>query len=212
MPERKDIESRDRPEVQERGIALEDLVEAMTLGRPATGQAAEPATAEHVAGPLLVGECVDATHPTLRGRVLVRIVDTAGEATERWLPTLYRLPVREADRVLLALPGNWEEAVVIGVIDGFARRPEAPTREGVSLVLAADECLRVKGEDGTSLVEVRQDEEGPVVRLLQPRVDVEVPGAFRVRADEIRLEARKGSVELQATHDVVVRGEIIRLN
>ena len=138
--------------------------------------------------------------------------DEAGESAERWLPTLYRLPVREADRVLVAWAANWDEPVVIGVIDGFARRPEVPAREGASLTLAADECLRVRSQDGAELVEVRQEEEGPVVRLLEPGVDVEVPGAFRVRADAIRLEARKGAVEVEATDDVIVRGEIVRLN
>ena len=208
----KEIGSQENSELEERGVALEDLVESISPDHQATARMDMAEVAVRAGGPLLVGECVDASHPTLRGRVLVRVDDKAGKTMERWLPTLYRLPVREADRVLLAVPGNWDEAVVIGVIDGFARRPEVPAREGASLTLAADECLRVRSQDGVDLVEVRQEEEGPVVRLLEPGVDVEVPGAFRVRADTIRLEARKGAVEVEATDDVIVRGEIIRLN
>jgi len=53
----------------------------------------------------LVGVCVDDRHPSLAGRVLVRIADGAGER-ERWLATLAHLPVRCEDRVLLLQPGN----------------------------------------------------------------------------------------------------------
>lgn len=212
MRETKEIGSQEDFEVEERGVALEDLVESVSVDRTATGRRDVAEVAARAGGGLLVGECVNATHPTLRGRVRVRIEDETGESAERWLPTLYRLPVREADRVLVARAANWDEPVVIGVIDGFARRPEVPAREGASLTLAADECLRVRSQDGAELVEIRQEEEGPVVRLLEPGVDVEVPGAFRVRADAIRLEARKGAVEVEATDDVIVRGEIVRLN
>lgn len=213
MRERESGGAGHRSEARAQGVGLDELVEATSSLDPGSAaRAVLPAVAGLIGDALLVGECVDATHPTLRGRVRVRVEDTTGEVTEGWLPTLYRLPVRVADRVLVARPGNWDEAVVIGVLDGFARRPEMPLREGASLELATDECLRIRSEDGTDLVEVRQEEEGPVVRLLEPGVDVEVPGSFRVRADRIRLEARKGPVEVEATDDVIVRGEIIRLN
>jgi hypothetical protein len=161
---------------------------------------------------LLMGECIDAAHPTLRGRILVRWSGSGGDPMERWLPTLYRLPVREGDRVLLARVGNLAEAVVLGVLDGFARRPEPALQEVATLQLAADECVTVRSRDGSELLQIRQEEGGPVVRLLQSDLDLELPGALRLKAEDIRLEARQGRIELSATDDVIVRGEIIRLN
>lgn len=182
---------------------LEDLLQATSI----RGSHEAPA-----ADVLLMGECIDAVHPTLRGRILVRWSISGGGSMERWLPTLYRLPVREGDRVLLARVGNLDEAVVLGVMDGFSRRPEPALREVATLELASDECVTIRSTDGSELVQVRQGEQGPVVRLLQSDVDLELPGSLRLKAEDIRLEARQGRVELSATDDVIVRGEIIRLN
>lgn len=209
MEQRNPVTATEGSQDEQAITALEALLRATSVRAPE--QPAPSGTAD-AGEAVLMGECVDAVHPTLRGRVLVRWNGPDGAANERWLPTLYRLSVRAADRVLLARVGNWDEHVVIGVIDGFARRPEAPRREGASLELALDEALMIRGADGVELVEIRQEERGPVVKLLQSDVDLELPGALRLRAEDIRLEARQGRVELSATDDVVVRGEIIRLN
>lgn len=160
----------------------------------------------------LVGECVDVNHPTLRGRVLVRWMTVEGEPRTRWLPTLQNLPVRPKDRLLLTHPDNWDEMVVTGVIDGFARRPEIQRRTAGRLELERDEALRVTGRDGQELVEVFQTDDGPVVRVLNTHTGVEIPGKLRLAADSIELEAGAGPIKIKASDDVIVNGEMIHLN
>jgi len=160
----------------------------------------------------MVGECLDTQHPTLQGRVLIRWHETTGANSEQWVPTLQGLPVRVADRVLLLRPANWPEPVVIGVVDGFTRRPEMAKTPAAAIELKNDESLQVTSQDGVPLVEVSHGETGPVVRLLQSDVDVELPGKLRINAASIELEARKGAVDISATDDVLIKGETINLN
>ncbi len=160
----------------------------------------------------LVGEVVDAKHPTLRGRVRVRYQDLEGQTFEKWLPTLHGLPVRVADRVLMTRASNWPEHVVTGVIDGFAARPEVERETKAAIELLRDERVRVQAADGTPLLEMFQGEEGPVVRLLSENVDLELSGSLRVRAQSIELEATRGQARIKASDDVVVKGEVVHLN
>ncbi|MGH7304846.1 MAG: hypothetical protein ACRELZ_16290 [Candidatus Rokuibacteriota bacterium] len=160
----------------------------------------------------IVGECLRTDHPTLTGRALVRIPESGGSAVELWLPTLMGLAVRPADRVLVLVPANHAEAVVVGVLDGFALRPEPRRETSASIALQPDERLVVTAANGQELLEIHLSNKGPVVRLLQPDVDVDVPGELRVRAKAVRLEAKTGAVEVRAQDDVVLRGETIKLN
>jgi hypothetical protein len=190
------------PAIEERelpGTALDEL-------------AAPPAEAPSPSEAMLIGECIDARHPTLIGRALIRIPRPGAAASERWVPTLMNLPVREGDRVLLARPGNFAEPVVVGVLDGFTSRPEPARVPAATRSLAVDEVVRFEGPRGEPLVEIGPGERGPVVRLLSPTIDVETPGAVRVRADSIELHARQGPIHLQAQEDVVLQGEAIHLN
>jgi hypothetical protein len=160
----------------------------------------------------LVGEVVDARHPTLRGRVRVRWQDLEGHTFEKWLATLQSLPVRVADRVLMIRAANWPEPVVTGVIDGFARRPEAERGTAAHLELSRDEAVRVRSASGEDLVEVFEDEHGPVIRLLRDDVDLDLQGKLRVRAKSIELQATEGEARVRASGDVLLEGETIRLN
>jgi hypothetical protein len=172
----------------------------------------DPAGREGLEGEGLVAECLDDRHPTLTGRVLVEWSTPDGDERERWVPVLQGLSIRVADRVLLMRPANFEEPVVTGVLDGFTQRP-APSREAsASVEIKRDEAVRVCGEDGEELIEMYQGEAGPVVRLLQEDVDLELPGAFRLKASRIELEAARESVDVTARDDVNVDGEIINLN
>ena len=159
-----------------------------------------------------VGDCLDARHPTLRGRVLVRWIDALGAVRERWLPALHGLAVRQTDRVLAQQPSNWPEPVVMGVIDGYVARPEV-LRDGVAtLALKSDETIRVTTTDGQPLLELHGSDQGPVVRLLSQDAKIEVPGQLELSARSIALHAREGAVEIKASDDVTVQGEVIRLN
>jgi len=191
------------------GIALEE----MKVGRDEkTQRGAVIATLGGAArSHLEVVECVDARHPVLSGRVRVQRPGRRGEPAF-WIPTLYRLPVREGDRLLVAHAENWDEPVGVGVIDGFARRPEPAAADVAVLELKADECLRVRAENGTELLELGLTDSGPVVKLLTPDVNVELSGSFNLQADSIHLRSRRGAVELESPVDIVVKGEVIRLN
>lgn len=189
---------------KEPGSSLEEMLE--TAER--TPSVLQPAGAtEH-----LVGEVVDDQHPSLRGRVRVRWTDLEGQTFEKWLATLMGLPVRVADRVLLTQPANYPERVVTGVLDGFARRPEMEKEEAASLELKRDEAVRVRSQSGEALIEVYEDDAGPVIKLLHEDVNLEIPGKMRVRAHSIELEATRGQARIEASDDVVVRGEVVHLN
>lgn len=195
-----------RPVEELQASPLEEMLEE------ASPALAEPLLRASGVTTSLVGEVVDARHPSLRGRVRVRWSDLEGQLFEKWLPALQGLPVRVSDRVLLTQPSNWPEYVVTGVIDGFARRPEVDREEKASLELKRDEALRVKSQSGEDLLELFDTETGPVVRLLGPDVDLDLPGKLRIRAGSIELEAKRGQARITASDDVVVRGETVHLN
>jgi hypothetical protein len=160
----------------------------------------------------MVGECLRTDHPTLNGRALVRIPAAGTPDVEVWLPTLQGLAVRPGDRLIVVNPSNHPEAVVVGVLDGFALRPEPRRETAATITLQPDERVLVTAASGQDLLEVHLTGTGPVVRLLQPDVDLDIPGDLRVRAKAVRLEARMGKVELEAHDDVVLRGENVKLN
>jgi hypothetical protein len=122
--------------------------------------------------------------------------------------------------VLLIRPDNsaaWGEEVgdqwiVTGVVDGFAKRPELDKREVARIELQPDESVRVVSREGQALLELAHDQHGPIVRLLEPDVRVELAGKLAIKAEQIELEATQGEVSIKASADVVVRGEVVRLN
>lgn len=179
---------------------------------PELAPAPQLAPALQGGGAPLVGECLDPRHPTLMGRALVRWADAAGGVVERWLPTLLGVTVRAADRVLLLSPASWAEPLIVGVVDGFATRPEPTRAAGAAITLRPDETVRILTDDNACLLEVYRGDSGPVVRLLQPDVEVELAGSLRLSAKSIALQARQGEVKVQASGDVAVQGERIHLN
>lgn len=160
-------------------------------------------------GAVLVGEVQDCEHPTLTGRAQVVV---AGSKQATWVPVLRGLVVRSGDRVLLARPDNMIEAVVIGVLDGFSRRNDAPRTSAANIILQSEEVVTISTADGTRLVELAGSATGPVVRILQPDLDVELSGRVRVKAASLELIATRGEVKIEAADDVVVKGENVHLN
>jgi hypothetical protein len=162
-------------------------------------------------GACLTGVCIDERHPSVVGRVRIRwkMAETVGDA---WLPALQSVVVRTGDRVLLSQPLNEPEPIVVGVIDGFAHRPSAPRNSAAQLVLRDDEVMRVEDARGRPLLELRAAEGGPVVRLVRNHVAIEVDGKLAFSAAAIRLEARQGTIEIEAADDVCVKGEVVHLN
>lgn len=160
----------------------------------------------------LVGECVDERHPTLSGRVLLRWKSGDQLLVEKWVPCLQGVTVRKGDRVLVQKITNWPEPIVIGVVDGFANRPDHLHRSGPSISLKGDESLRIDSQEGQPLVEIFQEEQGPVVRLLSADVNLDLAGHLKINAESIEFAAHTGDVKITASDDVTVKGEMINLN
>lgn len=159
----------------------------------------------------LVGRCIASEHPTLMGRARIRW--RLGDVeSERWLPMLHGVSIRENDRVMIEWPVNSDEAIVVGVVDGYKKRPDKVYIEGASLSLQKDESITVKNDAGETLLKLYQDESGPVVRLLKENANLDMPGKLRIRAKDIAFTATQGQVKISATEDVIVNGEMVKLN
>lgn len=157
--------------------------------------------------------CVDDRHPTLVGRVKVvwRPTPDADEE-ERWVATLQSTVVREGDRVLLVHPAHSDEPVVVGVVDGFRRRAEPDPTRHPTVELPEDEALRVVDRAGRPLVEIRAGHAGAELRLVDEDVALRVGGRFRIEAGAIEMRASAGGVDVEASDDVRIRGEVVKLN
>lgn len=166
----------------------------------------ESATSSRAVRPT-VATCVDHEHPTLLGRVRVQLDDS-----KRWVPVLRGLVVRTGDRVLLSHPDNHDEPIVTGILDGLAPRPDAPSREAVSITLHADERVRIADEAGNPLLDLHRDADGPRLVLLQHDLRIAVAGELRLEGERVTIRATAGEAHLEATDDVVIEGEHIHLN
>jgi hypothetical protein len=199
MRMREDLDSIAVP--QDQGTTVDEIIAAI-----------EPSLQMQNAHAALVGDCVDAKHPTLTGRVRVAWQDSEGRTQSQWLACLQGLTVRKEDRVLMQHAANWPEPVVVGVVDGFAMRPEAQYLSGPQITLEKDEVVRIATRDGQPLLEICQDDAGPVVRLLHDDVNLDVKGRFRISARNIVLDAKQGGIVIKAQDDITVDGEMIKLN
>lgn len=164
----------------------------------------------------LVGEVLDTHNPDCRGRVLVRWASNIGEACQHWLAVARGSAPRRGDRVLLHQPANWPEMLVTSVIEGLPsaqsnveESQEEPRR---IIELEHEEKLWITGADGQPLIEVYASTQGPVVRLMNQDVDLEIPGKLRLRAETLELEGGRGGIDIRTEADTVVRGRYIRLN
>lgn len=169
----------------------------------------------HRADDSFVAECTDTRHPTLTGRVQIAWQDESGQPRTLWAPVLAHLSLRASDRVLVLRPRSFPEPLVVGVVavdDGRGARPEPLTVRDAVLEVKPGKKLQIILEDGTPLVEVTHEGEGPVVRVMSATTQLELPGHLQITADEIVLRARQGQVKIAATDDVVVTGQKIRLN
>ena len=175
------------------------LVDLIAAGTPAPGPGPVP----------LIGICIDDRHPSLHGRVLVRM-HLAGHEREAWLATLANLPVRREDRVLVIQPANWPEGLVVGVVDGMHPR-RAPAQAAAVVTLKADEALEIRDAQGAMLLAIEPGPTGPVLRLGKRDQRIDVDGTLAIAADTIAFTRRSG-MTLQAGGDVVVTGEQITLN
>jgi len=159
-----------------------------------------------------IAVCTEERHPTLTGRIRARCEDARGCVHESWVVTLSGLSVRILDQVLVLKLPKQPDPIVIGVVDGFNRRPEAPKLVAQSLDMKRDEALQINANNGQPLLHITGNQQGPVIRLLQADTQVELPGNLRISAGAIELRARAGAVRIDASDDVEIVGEAIHLN
>jgi hypothetical protein len=162
-----------------------------------------------------VASCTEVKHPSLHGRVKIRrerSADADAGDRERWVPVLHGLSIRVGDRLFVQHVDGHPDPIVIGVIDGFLPRPAPPPEPGPRLVLQRDESVRVESPDGDALLEILQNEHGPIVRLLAGATQLELPGKLTITAAELELRASSGSARIEATDEVRLTGEVIHLN
>lgn len=183
---------------EEAGAGVAALLERVAIAEPA--QAAP--------GGLALAEVLAAEHPTLSQRARVRLPGGA----ERWALVLAGVALRAGDRVLVASVAGCEEPVVTGVVDGFARRPERPARAAAALRLRPDEVVVVEAPDGAPLAELSARDGAVHLRLLGSGTSLASDGPLRLSGEAVTIEARRGDVTLEASDDVRVRGEVIKLN
>jgi hypothetical protein len=160
----------------------------------------------------VVATCTEQRHPILTGRIRARCKNAHGRVVESWAATLNGLSVRVADRVLVLKLPEELDPIVVGVVDGFSRRPEVPKLIAQVIEMKRDETLQVQAENGQPLLQITRNEQGPMIRLLQADTQVELPGKLCIAAGAIELRARAGAVRIDASDDVEIVGETIHLN
>ena len=174
------------------------------------------AVARQAPGGQLLCEVLDTHHPHLPGRVGVAWHNPDGTRLERWVSIVSGLHLCRGDQVLMLKPANTSSWVITqkltSAIAADNQRDTPSDANARTLRLERGEVVRVATADGEMLLEVASEREGPVVRLVQPQIDLEVAGRFRVRAETIELEASEGGVDVRTSGEVVMRGRPIRLN
>ena len=188
--------------------SFRQLLEACKLSEPTPIQQAPTVSSS------IVGEVIDTHHPDLGGFVCVRWMTQTGESSERWLRRVRGPMPRKGDRVLLEQPLNWPEKLITAVLeDPSCGKPVVDNIETAQkLELQPNQCVSIMDAHRNPVVEIYSSSQGPVVRLMNENVNLEIPGKLRFQADTIELEAGRGGVDIRTDADTVVRSRFIRLN
>lgn len=167
--------------------------------------------------PTLIGTCVDDSHPELDGFYEVEYLGEGGECIRSWLVSLRGVRPKLRDSVLLSQPQNHPEPIVIGVIGFFGgvepeTKPSFEVRENNIVVLNGNEPIQVVTHDGRKLVEIGKSLNGPTIRICQNDASINLPGSLSISAGELKLQSHTGDVQINADKEVVIEGDLIRLN
>ena len=199
-------------DIEEEMSQIDDITDSAENESFALVSAIDADSCRIQSSPTLIGTCLDIEHPSLSNRFLIQWRDVSGKQHEAWLPCLKDIKPARHDRVLLQQPDNWFEPIISGVLDGLSGPKEPEPKPGPALTLEKHKALHVLDSDDKPILQIEQGEKGPILRLLDDDLNIEVKGRLRFSARDIELAARKGGVKIQATDDVVVKGEIIYLN
>lgn len=175
--------------------------------------------------PTLVGTVIELEHSVWKNRVRVLWSVKEKELAEKpdeepvtetdktaWLPIIKGVVARIKDRVLLVKPEGFEEYIITGVIDGIYDAPQYVAPTSPSLVVQNDEALTICSSNNKALLTIMKHEDQISIKLFEDNISIELPGKLDMKAHEISLKASKGSVSIAAQDDVVIEGELIKLN
>ncbi len=129
-----------------------------------------------------LGKCLAADDVASDGRCLVGYIDGDGRACRVWALRLRGVDLCGGDRVVMMQCGNCEEPVIVGVVALAPRLPKEKAAPNPQITLSADESLQVLAANGSELLHISQTDAGPLVRLSQPDVQLELPGDFHLSA------------------------------
>ena len=189
----------------------------------------------------MVGECVDDCHPEWCDHYMVAYADAKGESYRQWLPGLLGLEIRRGDLVLIAKPIDWATPVITGILpampssssSGFSpwelksassehdptgpelqknQRSSFEVRPNNTVALTGETPIQVVTHSGRKLVEIGLGANGPTIRICERDATIDLPGKLAITAGELQLKSRSGDLKIEADHDVVVQGDLIRLN
>ena len=189
----------------------------------------------------MVGECIDDCHPEWCDHYMVAYTDTKGETFRQWLPGVLGLEIRRGDLVLIAKPINWATPVITGILPNmptsstsafspwklkFATsecdlsdadsqktpRSSFEVRPNNTVALTGESPIQVVTHSGRKLVEIGLGANGPTIRICERDAAIDLPGKLVITAGELELKSRSGDLKIEADHDVVVQGDLIRLN
>src|SRR5262245_65044053 len=96
-------ENHRRQPTSEEGTAglLDNLLQKRSAASAPANDLVTDVSARITGAAPLVGECLRTDHPTLTGRVLVRIAAADSPDIDVWLPALQGLAVRPGDRLII---------------------------------------------------------------------------------------------------------------
>ena len=178
----------------------------------------------------LLGD-VCAEHDTrIDGKALIEYQDEDGDLQRVMASLAAGLAVLPGDKVLLVIPANEPIAVVttvlartknsdIRVSNGLMSSESCDqgevevTTASNQLMLRDSDALQVTNAAGKTLLAIERGACGPIVRLGQGDLALDVPGEFHLVADSMRFSSRQGPVQINSpADDVIVKGRTIRLN
>lgn len=91
-------------------------------------------------------------------------------------------------------------------------RSSFEVRPNNTVALTGESPIQVVAHNGRKLVEIGLGPDGPTVRICQRDAVIDLPGKLAITAGELELKSRSGDLKIKADHDVVVQGDLIRLN
>jgi len=204
--------------------AFEARIPIQTLPLEASRRISTPQAPEMLIGIVVsTGELEGELDQDLRGQLIVEFA-FGHSAPRRISAELVKgLSVTAGDRVLFARPANSTIAIITSVLEPVSRQTSTACVSVVAsqerrttnqeLILHDAETLRITTCTGQTLIAIESGASGPIIRLGQGGLELDMPGELHLMADSLRFTTRSGPLCIDAqADDVIVQGRTIRLN